>query len=354
MASITAKIQGAKFFQNRLDALRIWTNNASKRNQLPASSLATYILYHFMCDDFGRILAKEFCLKHTAEQYNLPYTSLHNGHHRLISSGWILEEWINDELYYTITNYAELNNAEKNQSLNYFVIPKYLLKHAVLTPFISSRDVSGIIGLLELINSMYREFSINPIKQTLKRTTYKLLKKMKKSQRSFKQWMNRIEQLFTITILKNKQDQEQWIIGFVEGCYEEPKQDPELNRILSGIRKDITHHFTYSGLKYRKQHIQDVYFACKQELVDILYFLPNKNEVIRNLHTDAIKEVLEVLQLGIKIKTIGAYYREILRKKVVAFLKYDLDAKEKIDLHTSYHLKFQKIHRSIAEAYKNK
>jgi hypothetical protein len=355
MASLTAKITGAKFFQNRLDALRLWISEATSDEQLPASALATYILYHFECDDYGRILAKDFCLKHTAEEYDLPHTSIHNGHHRLIESGWIKEEWINGELYYAISKYEELNNPERNntEKLSYFIIPKFILKHAVLAPFISSRDAAGIIGMLELINGLYRQFRINPTKQSIKRETEKLVQKMKKTARSFKQWVTRIQQVFNISIDEQvKKKEEQWIFEFVDGCFEESQQDPELTKILSAIRKDITHHFTHSNLAYKKQHIQNVYFACKEELVDLFFFLPNRNEAIRTLHTDTMKEILlEINNEYSNIKTIGAYYRTILRKKVIGYIRYQLDYGERLDLNSNYNSVYKKIHRNLAAAY---
>jgi hypothetical protein len=349
MATDSVKIPGAKFFQERLDSLRLWVNEASKEKQLPASAMATYILYHFECDDFGRILAKEFCLKHAAEEYNLPYTSLHNGHHRLLKSGWIREEWINEEQYYTINQYAELNDAEKGKSLNYFIIPKYILKHAVLTPFISSRDTTGILGMLDLINGLYRGIKIHS-KKKIERKTNKLLSKLNKSSRTFKDWAIRLTQVFNITFTRSQDKEEMWIIEFVDGCFEEPHKDPELSRILTGIRKDITSHFTHSSLSYRKQNIQDVYFACKQELVDLLGYLPNNKEVINRLHTYTMEDVLGAISESSKIKSIGAYYRELLRKKVIAFIKYELNTEQRLDLHTLYYHENKKMHRNMDAA----
>lgn len=169
-------LYGVKFHQMELNHIKALHFEAPGGSTVKSSSLAVYILLHFKIDTLGRIREDEFVLKPLAEQYGFHYSTLHKGFHELFDLG--LLQYIDEHgiRYIQISGYDVLN---QEGNLNYFILPKYILDSRVLAEFVHARDVSGIIGLLDLINSLSRENTKKgKFSYLLKCTT--LLRKMKK------------------------------------------------------------------------------------------------------------------------------------------------------------------------------
>lgn len=55
------------------------------KKKMTASFLATYLILRSLCDEVGLILEQDLNLKEECEKRNLPYSSIHNGYHRLLT-----------------------------------------------------------------------------------------------------------------------------------------------------------------------------------------------------------------------------------------------------------------------------
>lgn len=340
---MTKKIDGVKFFQKELDVLRLYAHeyvNTKDTKGLTASALSCYIVFHYHCDDFGRILTSDFCLKHVAEKHNLEYSSLYKGLHRLIEMGLILNHFIEDKEYYSINQYETYNSPERGEKLNYFILPDYLLESEVLRGFIRSRDVNGLIGLLELINALSRENSRRN-KQAVIRRAETLMEKMKKCTRNIIGWIQRISKFLNVQEKKGRiRKENQWSFILSDECYNTQVQDIHKQRMGAAIRKEIQSVFTRLRLPAKKKDIHDVYISTLQDILDPMYPIINTfdgERILKFILNDTIARTADALmkqQKNKKIKTIPAFWRKVSRNIIKEhFISLDFDAKAQMQEH---------------------
>lgn len=332
-------IQGFKFPQQAYKWLYLelnekeFTNAKERKQRLQCSEISLYVLYHSLCDEFGRILEESLSFRELARKYDLNPSTLCIAHHKLIQRGVIQEVQIQSQTYIEISHYAEWNTAEKENKertgnqLNYFKVPVSLLY--VLKDFIRSKDAAGLVSALSLGNQNYRQFSIRSsneiemLKNTLKR-------KAKKTNKTFSKFLARLSKVFEIKTVQGANKVPKFIFSFNENCFKEVNEAPEYVIKQQKFRKDITERFTSGDLPYNRKDIQDVFYSLKSELLDITApFYANHTSSDMRQELDrfifhAYGEALENLFQAREVKSVGAYFRKLLRESIKRYLAFKM------------------------------
>ncbi|MEX3625032.1 hypothetical protein [Viridibacillus arvi] len=327
------RIVGAKFFQNELDYIKIY-NNEYSGTKITAAALSTYLLLHYRCDDFGRIREDEFSLKELTDKYSLPYSSINRGFHLLLEIGLIKYLYENGKHFIILNNYEIYNGPDYDGSMNYFIMPTFLLESGALNQFIKARDVAGLIGLLDLLNTLYRQHSING-GGSISRAVDTWLKRMKKTTRNIKAWIKRISAIFECDKKAGNFIREgKYILKFKDTVFGEQKIDPRKQRLGAKVRKDIQHFFKTSKLQYQTKDINDCYHTILSDVLDKIFepFLeiPNGNKTMRTLLQGVISASCDrLLEKGFNIQNIGGLFRNITREEMKQqFTGLDLESKQ--------------------------
>jgi len=153
-------VDGMQFFDVELKFLKRYEHEYihGSEKKLTASSLVTYLLLRSLCDEAGLIMEQDLNLKGECEKRNLPYSSIHNGYHRLFDIGLLNIARINGRTYIQLPVVAAyVPTAIDPKMPGYFLVPKAIFSSGFLRDFIKARDVRGLLGLLDLINGLYRE-----------------------------------------------------------------------------------------------------------------------------------------------------------------------------------------------------
>ncbi|MFG3613435.1 hypothetical protein [Rummeliibacillus stabekisii] len=338
------KIAGAKFFQNEMDFIKLFNQEYSGA-KLTASCLSTYILFHYICDDFGRVREDELNLKYITDTHNLPYSSTNKGLHKLVEIGLIKEIVENGKYYFAINNYEYYNSPDYEGSMNYFILPKYLLESEILNLFIKARDVDGLIGLMDLLNSFYRKQSIEG-GGSLTRVVSTWIKKMKKTTRNINDWIKRIATIFECDKKDGRYIKDsKYILKFKEAVFEEQNMDPKKQQLGAKIRKDVQHFFSKAKVDHSRKDVNDCYYALLNDVLDKIYepFLEIPNgartvkTVILNTMTTSFKELFSK---EYEVFNIGGMFRKILRNSLKQeFDDLDIESKE---YYRIWHAKYKK------------
>lgn len=337
-----SQLSGVKFFQQELNFLDLYNREYSGELRLTASSLATFILFHFYCDEFGRIREDELVLKHMSNKYQLPYCSIHKGYHHLFDMGLLQRNVKNGKAYITITKYANNNTPDQEGKMNYFIIPHHLLQSGVLNDFIRARDVSGILGLLHVLNSLSREHTRRN-KKSIPLKVETLLKKMGKTPRNITDWMNRLILLIKPTeekkaahrFLKDKL----FSFTFVDECYEHTEYDQQKAVLRATLRKELQAALTSIPVPYTGGDVRDAFRSLQQDCLDTFYPMTNiAGEGLRELRLlihETIHKAVYVLtnREGEKIGNFGGFFRTIIRP----ILKTQYE-----ELHTNFKVELKK------------
>lgn len=360
-------VRGAKFFQKEYELLRLYVNEYSRGTNtksvskhkpgMPASTIAAYIVAHFYCDDFGRIFAKDFCLKHIAEENGLPYSSLYKGFKDLFELGLVKSVMLESQEYYILTGYEQLNSPEKGEGLNYFYIPRVVLTSGDLKEFIHARDSQGLIGLLELLNTLYRSNSRSKSGGTIKRYAKDFMEKFRKTSRNITDWIERISAYIVIRDQVGKKRKEKlWTFSLCESCYSNTPEDQVKANAVATLRKEVQVTLIHSVINFDHKAYKDIYGAMIQDGLDTFYSLVYRQRIsikgliskLYSCHINAFDELIKLYKTN-QVKSIGAYYRTKLRDELKREYQ-QLAQEDRIELLTGYNQLYKKTVPSFLTA----
>lgn len=360
-------IVGFKFFQPALDRLNIEyfeANHLEDYRPLAASTISVYILYHGICDEYGRIAENEHCFRELSRVYQFNASTLVNGHYDLINRGLLKEVSFNGEVFYEITHYAEFNSTSvetgkqnSSNNLNYFKIPFAFLY--TLNEYIRSRDSKGLLYILDLINCTYREYSMRSKSTTssIERLLNTIKSQARKNSRNIHSFLSRARTIFNFKeISGRKKKNEKYLISFVSLCFKEFEEDSSNMQLDMKMKKDITNRFTNSHLLYRRSDIRDVFYSLKSELLDIVKPFHTNNSPLQRLVDrflfNSYSAAMDQLLSGKEIHSIGAYFRNALRTSMKKFLAFHMSLEELIDFWSFINAWGLDIKISMDEVYK--
>lgn len=316
-------LNGVKFFQTDLNFLELYRAEHFEGQRLTAATLATYLLFHFHCDDFGRVREDELVLKHITEKHQLPYTSIHNGYHALFEIGLLERQIINDKAYIAIKTFEANNSPSINGSMNYFTLPYQLLNSGILSDFIKARDVSGLMGLMHLLNSLTREFKRSK-KRNYALKFSSILRIAHKTKRNVTDWLNRLVRLIgheekePTTAAATATNEKQLNFSFVDECFENAEYDDQKVRLYGALRKEMNCMLLSLQVPYAGKDARDAVRVMAQDCLDVFYPITTIEGGIRELRwlmQESIKLVKNFLDIrtGDKIKNFGGFFRTVVR-----------------------------------------
>ncbi|MEY2369577.1 hypothetical protein [Lysinibacillus capsici] len=314
------EVDGIQFFDEEFKLIKAYEYEYihGTEKKLTASSLVTYLLLRSLCDEEGLILEQDLNLKEECEKRHLPYSSIHNGYHRLFDIGLTKIERINGRIYIYLPAMLACNpSVKKTDILSYFVVPKAIFNSGFLRSFIKARDVRGLLGLLELINGLYREFSIKG-RAWLKRKKVTLFNKFEQSKRMFNKWVQRVFYDKASLIQVEKELEGLYELTFTEAVFIESKQDVKAKQFKASVHKTLSSLLKSSSIRYTKDTLQDMQFACRQEVILPMYRAVEENEqamsIVKAVMADILSASVQELERQEKnVQVLGAYFRKILR-----------------------------------------
>lgn len=312
-------VDGIQFFDKELKYLNNYEFEYvhEPKKKLTASSLVTYLLLRSLCDEVGLILEQDFNLKEECEKRNLPYSSIHNGYHRLFDIGLLNIDRINGRTYIQLPAVAAYVPTAKNPKIpGYFLVPKAIFNSGFLRGFIKARDVRGLLGLLDLINGLYREPKRKG--KWLKRKKITLYNKYKQSKQVFNKWLKRVFYGKNSLIQVKQELEGLYELKFVDTVYRERKHDAKFDQFQASSHHTLSYLLRSSSVSYTNDDLQDMQFACKQEVITPMYYAVESNEnamstvkaVMADILSTTVREIER--QTG-NIQALGAYFRKTLR-----------------------------------------
>lgn len=313
-------LDGIQFFDSEQQFLKLYEYEQvhEQEKKLTASSLVTYILLRSLCDDAGLILEADLNLKAECQKMNLPYSSIHNGYHRLFDIGLLVIDRIGERTYIKLPIVAaHMPNAEDTEISSYFRIPKSIFSDSLLRDFIKSRDVRGLLGLLDIVNGLFREWA-RKRSTTLKRKKDSLLAKLKQSKYAFRKWIKLVLRGENCLVeVKNERDG-LFELKFSEQAFTERKRDEAYEQFNASVRSTLSSLLRSSSIKYTSDDLNDLQYACLQELTSPLYRAMLENEKAENLVKMVATDVLDATVKQVennssKVKVLGAFFRKTLR-----------------------------------------
>lgn len=346
MRTSKARISGKKFFQDGLTKLKVLHD----LKPLPASAIATYMLFHLECDDLGRIRANTFSLSKLSEPTKIPYTTIHTGRNVLFERDLLREVIIGNEPYYEIVGYNEWNSPEinaqlgNNSSLNYFKIPFKLFTSPSLKALVSSRDASGLIMLLDLFNTFTRGMNMYGSEDTT-RTMKTLKEKMKKTAKSIRDWVVLVKDLFIFeaeetterkpdfsrltTRKKNNPIQiviKKFSIKMNPDLVYELEDTYNTEMIESSVRKEVAFKLPAENIKHSSKDLKDIVRVFKEEVISSLKYyndsILTRNQIMLHVFNTTFDQLIEYYKdkkmndPKQQIKSLGAFMRNGLLKKL--------------------------------------
>ncbi|SCX63120.1 hypothetical protein [Lysinibacillus fusiformis] len=335
------KLDGIIFYQAELEFLKLHFREYS--TSLTAASLVTYLLLRSKCDEEGLIREDDFILKHLTEKYDLPYSSINKGLIKLEELGFVSRVSVNHKLYIQlplVSRFAVKDDPRKSAELNYFRIPYYIFENGYLNAFIKARDVSGIVGLLDIINALYRDYS-NKSQSIIKRKIQPLLLKMKKSLRSGKDWLKRLINNGKGLIKEVNFEQRDTFgnsvveLRFNSDAFNEREVNPIEEAITAIARKEIRKHFKNSSIQYKNSELTNCINIFKSDVLTHLHKLPNvvANDmalhITKNLLVDVLPKTVYAIEHS-KTRNLPGLFRVRLKGYLNDFVKTDEHTKTMI------------------------
>jgi hypothetical protein len=376
-------INGVKFFQDALDKIKV----LHELSPLSSAAIGVYILYHFRCNDFGRVNAKELSLSDWAETTGIPYSTLHSGRQVLFERGLIEEMIIGKESFYQIVGYDQWNSPEiKNQgayyNLSYFRISYKLLSSSLLKNLISTRNASGIILVLDLFNRITRtigqmkqsrgQLVLSDIKNiTVEYTMNTLKSKTKKTALKVRQLIEMLQDFFVFEAedtreRKPKRDRvaaprkknvvqvviEKYVVKVNPEILKYEEDELVTQTLQASLRKETVSKLDLLGITHRYHDIKDIMNAFKHEVIKVIQFsnqpVKDRNRFIANIFNEALTDFVEYYSENIKSNTnfkigkLGALLRKLFRNTCKAYIERELDIGERIDIKTRFAKKYGK------------
>ncbi|MGE6600138.1 hypothetical protein ACQKEY_00175 [Lysinibacillus fusiformis] len=321
-------VDGIQFFDKELECLNKYEFEYvhDPKKKMTASSLVTYLLLRSLCDEVGLILEQDLNLKEECEKRNLPYSSIHNGYHRLFDIGLINIDRINGRTYIQLPIVAAYVPTAKDPKIpGYFYVPKVIFSSNFLRGFIKARDVRGLLGLLDLVNGLYREFS-RKRSTWLKRKKTTLFKKFQQSKKVFNKWLQRVFYGQDSLIQVKQELDGLYELKFTETAFRERKQDPEFDQFQASAHNTLSSLLRSSSVRYTKDELQDIQFACKQEVITPMYYAVEANEKAMSTVKAVMADILSVSVRELErqtsnVKVLGAFFRKTLRLQTKRILQ---------------------------------
>lgn len=314
------EVKWKKMFQRAIDYIKLYhfDDPTPHEYEFTAASMSAYILLHFHCDDFGRIIEKDFVLKELTDKYDLPYSSIHKGMALLFNLDMLSYVHINGEQYIQLAFYD--NQPDEQGSMNYFILPTLVLNSDFLNASIKSRDTNGIIMMIDQMNSLYRQSSERG-GGACRRKFKSWIRTNKKTKRNIIRWFEHLQNLVKVvkekgTSILNTEVE----ITYLEEVFVEREVNKDLEITIAKIRKSVTHSFFYAQ-KYNYDRILDCTRALRHELVEPLFHAIQHNQQhIRTLELMA-EEVTNLVMTKIvasteSIHNIGGYFRTQCRSLI--------------------------------------
>lgn len=313
-------LDGIQFFDSEQQFLKLYEYEQvhEQEKKLTASSLVTYILLRSLCDDAGLIQEADLNLKAECQKMDLPYSSIHNGYHRLFNIGLLAIERIGGRTYIKLPIVAaHVPNTEDKEISSYFRIPKSIFSDNLLRKFIKSRDVRGLLGLLDIVNGLFREWA-RKRSTTLKRKKESLIAKLKQSKYAFRKWIKLVLRGENCLVEVKKEQNGLFELKFSEQAFTERKRDEAYEQFNASVRSTLSSLLRSSSIKYTSDELNDLQYACLQELTSPLYRAILENEKAENLVKMVATDVLDATVRQVesnssKVKVLGAFFRKTLR-----------------------------------------
>lgn len=319
-------LDGVQFFDAEQQFLKLYEyeHEHEQQKKLTASALVTYLLMRSLCDGEGHILEDGFNLKAQCGKWNLPYSSIHNGYHRLFEIGLLNVVRIGEHTYIELPIVsAHIPNKDNYEVSSYFRFPKAIFQGSILRTFIKSRDVRGLLGLLDILNGLFREWS-RKRSTTLKRKKETLMKKIKQSKYAFKNWLQYVLKGKNNVVEIYNENEDLFEIKLSEAAFVEREKDEEFEKYNAAIKNTLLTFIKESSMKFTPKDIQDMQFACQQELTRPMYRaiqeLPQAEAPTKMIVPSILIATISKLEID-EPDVIGAYFRKTLRIQIRTALR---------------------------------
>jgi len=170
---------------------------------------------------------------------------------------------------------------------------------------------------LDLINGLYREYK-RKSKQWLKRKKITLFNKLKQSKHVFNKWLKRVFYGKNSLIQVKQEIEGLFELAFVENVFRERKHDAKFDQFQASAHNTLSSLLRSSSVRYTSDDLQDMQFACKQEIITPMYFAVEANEnamsTVKAVMADILSASVRELERQIdNIQVLGAYFRKTLR-----------------------------------------
>ena len=178
---------------------------------------------------------------------------------------------------------------------------------------------------MDLINGLYRE-SKRKSKQWLKRKKITLFNKLKQSKKVFNKWLKRVFYGKNSLIQVKQEIEGLFELTFVENVFRERKQHVKFDQFRASAHNTLSSLLRSSSVRYTSDELQDMQYACKQEIITPMYYAVEANEnamstvkaVMADILSASVREI--ECQTG-NIQVLGAYFRKTLRLQTKRIFK---------------------------------
>ena len=356
----TIAIKGVKFFQDHLYALKA----EHDFSPLPASAIATYLLFHLNCDDLGLLRARdpENALQKWSDKTGIPYSTLHSGREILYKRNFIKDTFNGNDQLYEINGYGVHNTGTK---FNYFRIPFALKNSAVLKKLVTAKDSSGLIMLLDLCNSFHRDaqWVQAATELSVKRSMSFLKDKMNKNAKKVRGWIETVSEIFTFSPLDYKEkmpNQErmairkknnpiqilikQFTVQIKNTCLSKEDDPFHTKQVEATLRKEAVIQFKRHHMVINKNEMKDIMTAFRQEAIKPLAkyinstetFKLKRNQLFHHIFLGALENTIQYYELekakdpSFRLRNVAGLFRTKVRHYASQALLFDLSDEKMI------------------------
>lgn len=345
---VKQKINGFRFFQQTLDNLDNHVNNYKElgyRKPLGASAIAVYLVLMSKADAAG-LLTHDFRQKEIAEIANIPRQTCSNGMNQLLERELVRETIIGGKACYEIIGYDFLNRSreestDKENDLNYFVVPFEIFHSGVVANLVSHKEAKALIWMIKQCNSFYRAFSqwgkdenhyllrkVKTMKENLGksssfrvRKTISLLsplfdfKPVDLKKRMPRDISNRIKKACTQVVVKKYE------VYLNPACLIEKKEvDVETMKAL----KDAAYRLKALNVPMYSADRKGLQVSFRSMIGEVAQFINNqydKTEFIRFSMQKVLNDTEKYILKGAKIATVGAFLNSKFQEYALKYMK---------------------------------
>ena len=348
------KINGVKFFQDHLNALKA----EHDFSPLPASAIATYILFHLNCNDLGTLRARdqENALQKWSDKTGIPYSTLHTGREILFKRNFMKDTFNGNDQLYEISGYGEHNTAT---TFNYFRVPYSLKDSSILKKLVSAKDSTGLLMLLDLFNGFHRDArrAQSVAELRVKRSMNFLKKAMHKNAKKVRSWIDTVNELFTfspmdyqervpnqnrLTVCKKNNPVQIFIKNFAvqikDICLTEDKDPLHTKQLEATLRKETEIQFKRHQMVVKRKEMRDIMTAFRQDALKPLSAYDNqtdsyklkRNQLFYHIFLGALENTVKYYDMekqkdsNFRFRNIAGFFRQKIRHYTSQALTFDL------------------------------